>query len=624
MADWVSSLLAGLGAGAESLGTSMTEREKRNAAAKQRAFELAMQQADKNAELGITDIAPRLPSEPALTKMSDTIGRIGALGKPQSMDMLSDQLGLRPAVGGQVQKFTTPSPDFSIGGPTPDMSDAATNYEVSRTGALTFGPRPTSPRFDNFTDQTVVPAATPATGGGANASIAKMLQPDMAPPAPKTTAPVSAAEQDLIDYGKQVQANPKARQTLASVMKGKTPEEQAVFMADRLTAGKLPAARQVEFDKLKAMGPKAYLNDVDIRMTPDMGPPLSMAGSDTPPAAPPSTPFAAPMAAEAGPRTVSALGAPTMPRTRLGSIPDVQSQFGNVPGFTGVTPENASYVMQYDPLHPEAGPIRKRIDYKQGTDYLAMQAQTKANEEREQVKQDAEGRRLATALALKNADTLREQQVAKENASRANYEYIKAVDPTNISVQGRWEDLTPGQQGSLQRVADTVSNRDKIRTTAKYRPAPTAKQLAQQNVYKKESTTLDNAKDAIATYRQQLKDVGVELWPTKGKVLLSGAYNNVMLQAKEIAKLGVLNGPDMGIIEGIVGNPTSAKSGLLNFMGTRSNNLMAGLDQYDQMIDRMRSRLDANYLNAPEPQNNNNNFPPGFEFPPSNQPEGDQ
>ena len=379
MADWLSSLLAGLGSGAESLGTSMSEREKRDAAAKQRNIELAMQQADKNAELGITDIAPRLPSEAALTKMSDTIGRIGALGKPQSMDMLSDQLGLRPAVGGQVQKFTTSSPDFSIGGLTPDMSDAASNYEVSRTGASTLGPRPTSPRFDNFTDQTVVPAATPASGGEASASIAKLLQPNMAPPAPRSAAPVSAAEQDLIDYGKQVQANPKARQTLASVMQGKTPEEQAVFMADRLTAGKLPAARQVEFDKLKAMGPKAYLNDVEIRMTPNMGPPSSLAGSDTPPAAPlaapPSAPSAASMAPAAGPRTVSALGAPTMPRTRLGSIPDVQSQLPAPSMTTGGLNEGESTVMQYDPLHPEAGLIRKRFNYQAGSDYAKKQAE---------------------------------------------------------------------------------------------------------------------------------------------------------------------------------------------------------------------------------------------------------
>ena len=314
-----------------------------------------------------------------------------------------------------------------------------------------------------------------------------------------------------------------------------------------------------------------------------------------------------------------------MPRTKLGmeaGVPDVQAQLGAPPMTTGAGDENLPRMSLIDPTTGQS--TRYKRDITQSLPYLQMQATTKANEERDAARQEAQGVREAAAQAVKNADTLREQAAAKENASRANYEYIKVVDPQNISVQGRWEDLTVGQRGSLQRVADTVRDRDRIRTTAKYRPAATAKQLAQQSVYKKESTTLDNAKDAVAAYRKQLNNVGVELWPTKGKVLLSGAYNNVMLQAKEIAKLGVLAGPDMGIIEGVVGDPTSAKSGLLNFMGTRSNNLMAGLDQYETMLDRMRSRLDANYLNAPEPQNNNSNLPPGFEPAPSGQPEGGQ
>jgi len=423
MADWLSSLLAGLGAGAESLGTSISEREKRDAAAKQRAFELAMQQADKNAELGITDIAPRLPSDAALTKMSDTIGRIGALGKPQSMDMLSSQLAMNP----------TASADFGIGNKTPTLPGQG---------------RPASARFDNFTDQTVVPAATPATGEGASASIAKMLQPDMAPPVSKAAAPVSAAEQDLIDYGNQVRTNPKARQTLASVMNGKTPEEQAVYMADRLTAGKLPAARQVEFDKLRAMGPKAYLNDVDIRMTPDMGPPSSLAGSDTLPTAPPSDPSAAPMAPAAGPRTVSALGAPTMPRTRLGSIPDVQSQLPAPSMTTGGVDEGASTVMQYDPLHPEAGLIRKQFNYKTGSDYAKEQAKenlpanmlARQNVESEIANRNATEKR--TTAATKDLET-KSRYVGSPTGFAADLAALRR-DPKNADVLSRVLSMTSG------------------------------------------------------------------------------------------------------------------------------------------------------------------------------------
>lgn len=173
MADWLSSLLAGLGAGAESLGTSMSEREKRDAAAKQRAFELKMQQNENNLKLGITDEAPFAYDDDTSRKFAESGQRLNAWKTP-SMDALSNQLQL----GYTPKDSARPPIDFGIGkrlpDPPPDMSDAATNYEVSGTGASTFGSRPASPRFDNFTDQTVLPAVTPASGGGASASIAKM------------------------------------------------------------------------------------------------------------------------------------------------------------------------------------------------------------------------------------------------------------------------------------------------------------------------------------------------------------------------------------------------------------------------------------------------------------------
>ena len=455
MADWLSSLLAGLGSGAESLGASMSEREKRDAAAKQRAFELKMQQDENNAKLGIFDMPDFELDKNTKNAIAETGKRLNTFRTP-SLDVLSNQLQL----GSQGKSLTTPSVDFSIGGRSPslpsDMSDAATNYEVSGTGASTFGTRPPSPRFDNFTDQTVMPAATPASGGGASASIAKLLQPNMAPPAPQSAAPVSAAEQELIDYGNQVRANPKARTNVASGPKSKRQQEdddftRALHTADRFYDQRSPA-RQVEFDKLKAMGPKAYLNDFDMRMTPDMGPPSSLAGSDTPPAAPlaapPSAPSAAPMAAEAGPRTVSAPGTPTMPRTRLGSIPDVQSQLGNMPGFTGVTPENASYVMQYDPMHPEAGPIRKRFDYQAGSDYAKKKAEenlpanmlARQNVESEIANRNATEKR--TTAATKDLET-KSRYVSSPTGFAADLAALRR-DPKNADVLSRVLSMTSG------------------------------------------------------------------------------------------------------------------------------------------------------------------------------------
>lgn len=208
MADWLSSLLAGLGSGAESLGASMSEREKRDAAAKQRAFELAMQQADKNAELGITDIAPQLPTTAAV----NGIGNL-QMPTPDPLTSFAKQISLGQGTG----KNMVASPRFDVfngtEAATGDMSDAATNADMSGAG-----------------------------------------------------------------------------------MRG----------------------------------------------------------------------------------PVSAYGAPTMPRTKLGmeaGVPDVQAQLSAPPMTTGGVNEGESTVMQYDPLHPEAGLLRKRFNYQAGSDYAKKQAE---------------------------------------------------------------------------------------------------------------------------------------------------------------------------------------------------------------------------------------------------------
>ena len=320
MADWLSSLLAGLGAGAESLGTSMSEREKRDAAAKQRAFELKMQQNENNLKLGITDEAPFAYDDDTSRKFAESGQRLNAWKTP-SMDALSNQLQL----GYTPKDSARPPIDFGIGkrlpDPPPDMSDAATNYEVSGTGASTFGSRP------------------------------------------------------------------------------------------------------------------------------------ALAGSDTLPTAPPSDPSAAPMAPAAGPRTVSAPGAPTMPRTRLGdNIPDVQSQLDAVRRFARATPESASYIYQYDPEHPEAGLVRKRFNYQAGSDYAKKQAEENlpSNLLERQVKQGQiddrkaqEQTRLAKAAAnartekyLQSNDYFQDVQAVTNSGSPAALARITANTAGSDHVEG--------------------------------------------------------------------------------------------------------------------------------------------------------------------------------------------
>lgn len=148
---------------------------------------------------------------------------------------------------------------------------------------------------------------------------------------------------------------------------------------------------------------------------------------------------------------------------------------------------------------------------------------------------------------------------------------------------------------------------DEERVRAKFRPAParvgtgasrpdaaTARmQMTQQNTFKAKETVLNNLKDAIARYRDQLTATGVELMPGDAKSLLTGAYSNLKLLAKEAANLGALTGPDVMILEELVNNPASAGSAFQNVLqgGGRAESMLKQLGQYESIIEGQRNRL---------------------------------
>lgn len=74
----------------------------------------------------------------------------------------------------------------------------------------------------------------------------------------------------------------------------------------------------------------------------------------------------------------------------------------------------------------------------------------------------------------------------------------------------------------------------------------------------KQVVGVSNLSDAITEYRNDLKNFGFGLNPTK-RAVMGTKYNNMMLQAKEAYNLGVLNGPDLEILQSVVIDPTSSK-----------------------------------------------------------------
>ena len=304
MADWLSSLLAGLGSGAESLGTSMSEREKRDAAAKQRNMELANELSMKMAEYGLSPDV-NLPTTAAV----QGIGNV-RMPTPDPLTSFAKQISLGQGTG----KNMVASPRFDVfngtEAATGDMSDAATNADMSGAG-----------------------------------------------------------------------------------MRG----------------------------------------------------------------------------------PVSAYGAPKMPRTKLGldaGVPDVQAQLSAPPMTTGAGDENLPRMSLIDPITGQS--TRYKRDITQSLPYLSMQAQTKANEEREQVKQDAEYKRQAALAQEQNARTLRDKAAAADDAQRQSQIVLQTYGSKNPLATRNYETLTPAEQRSLVTIADAekkmYEENAKIRASAAARP----------------------------------------------------------------------------------------------------------------------------------------------------------
>lgn len=107
--------------------------------------------------------------------------------------------------------------------------------------------------------------------------------------------------------------------------------------------------------------------------------------------------------------------------------------------------------------------------------------------------------------------------------------------------------------------------------------------------------TITRVEDSLNRYRNDLETIGTEIWPGKDKLQLQGSYRDLLLEMKELYNLGVLNGPDLEIMESILKDPTSISG---NFYGGQQV-----ANQLDQVVvpklQAARQRYEQTYGGAP-------------------------
>ena len=74
-----------------------------------------------------------------------------------------------------------------------------------------------------------------------------------------------------------------------------------------------------------------------------------------------------------------------------------------------------------------------------------------------------------------------------------------------------------------------------------------------------------NTIDAIDEYKSELANLSVsDLINPDARASIDNKYQNMLMQAKEVYKLGALTGPDQGILEKIITNPISFKGSIVS------------------------------------------------------------
>lgn len=111
--------------------------------------------------------------------------------------------------------------------------------------------------------------------------------------------------------------------------------------------------------------------------------------------------------------------------------------------------------------------------------------------------------------------------------------------------------------------------------------------------FRNQFTTLDAVSGALEEYRTRLGEVGTNVLYNPREPdqrALESARMALLLQTKELFNLGVLNGPDLELMERMIGDPQG-----IGAIGQSTGSLMAQLDIIDSYIGRARNQIPADF-----------------------------
>ena len=108
--------------------------------------------------------------------------------------------------------------------------------------------------------------------------------------------------------------------------------------------------------------------------------------------------------------------------------------------------------------------------------------------------------------------------------------------------------------------------------------------------FKRKTTALKDMDDAISMYKTELDQIGPQWNPDTG-AKLNTYYQNLLLRAKELFNLGVLNGNDYELLQKVLSDPSGLKGNV--FLG--KSGLLKQIEAYTNIVNKSRANLQSTY-----------------------------
>jgi hypothetical protein len=190
---------------------------------------------------------------------------------------------------------------------------------------------------------------------------------------------------------------------------------------------------------------------------------------------------------------------------------------------------------------------------------------------------------------------------------------------TNAMANAAAQGLRPGTPGYNQYIMDVtkkvplVQMGSGFKVPEGYRRDPANQDRVvpipggpKEEKYRAGKLKLEQVQQSVDNYESLLDKYGSEIWPGKPKEELASSYTDLLLEMKELYNLGVLNGPDLELMQKVITDPTSMSAQVFS-----SETLKAPLELVKKKIKSAIERNEINKSNyVSSSPNRNPNVPP--------------